>query len=126
MIVTLALAWLALYNSRVTGDPLKLPYMVYSEQYQKMPIWTWQAARTPARELTREMNAYAAWEVAVDLDAAAIVCCTRSGRTARAMARFRPPCPLLAYSPDPEFNPGGPTRGGSPPAGETRTARPTW
>jgi pyruvate kinase len=42
----------------------------------------------------------AAWEVAVDLDAAAIVCCTRSGRTARAMARFRPPCPLLAYSPD--------------------------
>jgi pyruvate kinase len=42
----------------------------------------------------------AAWEVAVDLGAAAIVCCTRSGRTARAMARFRPPCPLLAYSPD--------------------------
>ena len=42
----------------------------------------------------------AAWEVAVDLDAAAIVCCTRSGRTARAMARFRPPCPLLAFSPD--------------------------
>jgi pyruvate kinase len=43
----------------------------------------------------------AAWEVAVDLDAAAVVCCTRSGRTARAMARFRPPCPLLAFSPDP-------------------------
>jgi len=43
----------------------------------------------------------AAWEVAVDLASAAIVCCTRSGRTARAMARFRPPCPLLAFSPDP-------------------------
>jgi pyruvate kinase len=43
----------------------------------------------------------AAWQVANDLGSAAIVCCTRSGRTARAMARFRPPRPLLAFSPDP-------------------------
>jgi pyruvate kinase len=43
----------------------------------------------------------AAWQVAVDLGSAAIVCCTRSGRTARAIARFRPQCPLVAYSPDP-------------------------
>ena len=42
----------------------------------------------------------AAWQVAMDLGAAAIICCTRSGRTARAMARFRPPAPLYAFSPD--------------------------
>jgi pyruvate kinase len=42
----------------------------------------------------------AAWQVAMDLGAAAIICCTRSGRTARAMARFRPPTPLYAFSPD--------------------------
>jgi pyruvate kinase len=43
----------------------------------------------------------AAWQVAVDLGSSAIVCCTRTGRTARAIARFRPTCPLVAYSPDP-------------------------
>ena len=43
----------------------------------------------------------AAWQVAIDLGSAAIVCCTRSGRTARAIARFRPICPLVAFSPDP-------------------------
>lgn len=41
----------------------------------------------------------AAWDVAVELGAAAIVCCTRSGRTARAVARFRPPCPIVGFSP---------------------------
>src|SRR5262249_38912824 len=31
----------------------------------------------------------------------AILCCTRSGRTARAIARFRPECRLIGLSPDP-------------------------
>jgi pyruvate kinase len=43
---------------------------------------------------------HAAWAVAVELDAKAVVCCTRSGLTARAMARFRPPCPLAGCSYD--------------------------
>jgi pyruvate kinase len=43
---------------------------------------------------------HAAWQVAVEIGAAAILCCTRSGLTARAMARFRPPCPVLGFSPD--------------------------
>jgi pyruvate kinase len=42
---------------------------------------------------------HAAWQVATEVDAAGIIVCTRSGRTARAMARFRPPCPLLCFSP---------------------------
>jgi pyruvate kinase len=44
---------------------------------------------------------HAASEAAVDVDAAAIVCCTHSGRTAIAMARFRPDVPLIALSNDP-------------------------
>jgi pyruvate kinase len=44
---------------------------------------------------------YAAWQVAHDAGASAILCCTRSGRTARAIARFRPECRLVGLSPDP-------------------------
>jgi len=42
---------------------------------------------------------HAAWQAATDIDVAAILCCTRSGRTARAMARFRPLTRLLGLSP---------------------------
>lgn len=45
--------------------------------------------------------AHAASEAAMDLDAAAILCCTRSGRTARAMARYRPRAQLIGLSPEP-------------------------
>ncbi|MBA2386769.1 MAG: pyruvate kinase [Acidimicrobiia bacterium] len=44
---------------------------------------------------------HAAWQAARDIDAAAILCCTRSGRTAIAMARFRPEAKLVGLSPDP-------------------------
>jgi pyruvate kinase len=44
---------------------------------------------------------HAAWQAAADAGAAAILCCTRSGRTARAIARFRPACRLVGLSPDP-------------------------
>jgi pyruvate kinase len=43
---------------------------------------------------------HAAAMAADDVDAEAILCCTRSGRTARAMARFRPTARLLGLSPD--------------------------
>jgi pyruvate kinase len=43
---------------------------------------------------------HAAWQVAVELDADAVLCCTRSGQTVRAMARFRPPCPVVGFSPE--------------------------
>ncbi|QGG95339.1 pyruvate kinase [Actinomarinicola tropica] len=42
----------------------------------------------------------AAWRAAMDMDANAIICITRSGFTARAIARFRPEAKILAYSPD--------------------------
>ncbi len=44
---------------------------------------------------------HAAWQAAIDAGATAILCCTRSGRTARAMARFRPDARLIGLSPDP-------------------------
>lgn len=44
---------------------------------------------------------HAAWQAATDADVAAIICCTRSGRTVRAMARFRPTARLVGLSPDP-------------------------
>ena len=39
---------------------------------------------------------------AIDAGVEAILCCTRSGRTAQAMARFRPSTTLLGVSPRPE------------------------
>jgi len=44
----------------------------------------------------------AASEAAIDADVTAILCCTRSGRTARAMARFRPDARMVGLSPDPK------------------------
>lgn len=44
---------------------------------------------------------HAAWQAANELDVAAIICSTRSGRTAQAMARFRPMNRLLGMSPNP-------------------------
>jgi pyruvate kinase len=43
----------------------------------------------------------AAWQMAQDTGASAILCCTRSGRSARVIARFRPECRLVGLSPDP-------------------------
>jgi pyruvate kinase len=43
---------------------------------------------------------HAAWQAAADVGAEAILCCTRSGFTARAMARFRPTARLVGLSPD--------------------------
>ena len=44
---------------------------------------------------------HAASQAAIDANVSAILCCTRSGRTARAMARFRPAGRMIGLSPDP-------------------------
>jgi pyruvate kinase len=41
----------------------------------------------------------AAWRATLDADATAIIACTRSGATARAVTRFRPAVPVLAATP---------------------------
>jgi pyruvate kinase len=44
----------------------------------------------------------AAWRASLDEKAAAIIACTNSGATARAIARFRPAAPIVAATPYPE------------------------
>ncbi len=46
-----------------------------------------------------EAMSHAAWQAAVDAKVAAILCCTRSGITARALARFRPDTMMIAVTP---------------------------
>ena len=41
----------------------------------------------------------AAWRAAIDADAAAIIACTNSGATARAISRFRPRMPVVGATP---------------------------
>lgn len=43
----------------------------------------------------------ATWRAASEIGAKAIICISRSGFTVRAIARFRPEAPILAFSPDP-------------------------
>jgi pyruvate kinase len=43
----------------------------------------------------------ATWRAAAEINAKAIICISRSGFTVRAIARFRPEAPILAFSPDP-------------------------
>jgi pyruvate kinase len=59
-----------------------------------------RAAEVPESLAVTAAITHAAWQVAVELNAAAVLCCTRSGMTARAMARFRPPCPIIGFSPE--------------------------
>ena len=55
----------------------------------------------PARvRITAALSA-AAWRAAHDAQAAAIIACTTSGATARAISRFRPTVPILAITPSP-------------------------
>jgi pyruvate kinase len=54
----------------------------------------------PAAKITAAISS-AAWRAAAEIDAAAIIACTNSGATARAISRFRPTAPILAATPSP-------------------------
>jgi pyruvate kinase len=55
--------------------------------------------RAPSTKAVTVAMAHAALRAASALDLAAIVCCTRAGSTARAMAALRPGCRLIGASP---------------------------
>ena len=57
--------------------------------------------RAPSAKAVTTAMAHAAMRAAAELDVAAIVCCTRAGTTARAMAARRPECRLIGASPSP-------------------------
>jgi pyruvate kinase len=56
-----------------------------------------RGAPAPIR-ITTALSA-AAWRAARDVEASAIIACTNSGATARAISRFRPTMPILAATP---------------------------
>ncbi len=45
LLALLAVGGLALYNWRVTGNPLRLPYQVHETEYDPVPPFIWQAPR---------------------------------------------------------------------------------
>ena len=57
-----------------------------------------QSAVPAATKITAAMTA-AAWQASIDVDPAAIIACTRSGWTAKAISRFRPKCQLVGVTP---------------------------
>jgi pyruvate kinase len=57
------------------------------------------AGDQPLRRITAAVTG-AAWRAALEEDAAAIIACTQSGATARAISRFRPSMPIIAVTPN--------------------------
>jgi len=61
-----------------------------------------EALASELLSVTESAISRAACQIADDLDAAAIVAGTSSGTTARLVARFRPACPVIGLTPNPE------------------------
>jgi pyruvate kinase len=57
-------------------------------------------ATRPYLEEIPDAVAHAACVTAQEIDATALICCTRSGLTARLVSRYRPGCPVVAVSPE--------------------------
>ena len=53
-----------------------------------------------AAKITSAVTA-AAWQASIDVEPAAIIACTRSGWTAKAISRFRPSCQVIGVTPSP-------------------------
>jgi pyruvate kinase len=70
----------------------------YAEWGAGLGIQDLVASSTQAQRVTAAITG-AAWRAAMDENAVAIVACTRSGLTARAISRFRPPMPIVAITP---------------------------
>ncbi|MDP9419178.1 MAG: pyruvate kinase [Actinomycetota bacterium] len=60
---------------------------------------TVEAHRAPAPVRITAAISAAAWRAATDADVVAIIACTNSGDTARAISRFRPTMPVVAATP---------------------------
>lgn len=70
----------------------------YAEWGDGLGVQRLAASSTRATRVTAAVTG-AAWRAAMDEKAVAIVACTRSGMTARAISRFRPPMPIVAITP---------------------------
>ena len=70
----------------------------YAEWGAGLGVQRIAASSSQATRVTAAVTG-AAWRAAMDEKAVAIVACTRSGMTARAISRFRPPMPIVAITP---------------------------
>ena len=70
----------------------------YAEWGASLGVQHIEATGTRAQRITAAITG-AAWRAAMEEHAVAIVACTRSGMTARAISRFRPPMPIVAITP---------------------------
>jgi pyruvate kinase len=57
------------------------------------------AGEVPAAAKITSAITAAAWQASIDIEPAAIIACTRTGWTAKAISRFRPSCLLLGVTP---------------------------
>jgi hypothetical protein len=64
LLLGLTAAWMAYYNWRVAGDPLKLPYQEYQAQYDPTPYFLWQSEKPLPKYRHPEMKE---WQEEVDL-----------------------------------------------------------
>ncbi|MFN2506698.1 MAG: pyruvate kinase [Acidimicrobiales bacterium] len=72
-------------------------YQSWGHNLGRQQITETRGAPAPVR-ITAAISA-AAWRAASDAEVTAIIACTNSGATARAISRFRPEMPLLAATP---------------------------
>ncbi len=75
-------------------------YFDYERWGSELGVQEASGKNSPAFRVTAAITG-SAWRAAMEERAAAIVACTRSGATARAISRFRPPMPILAITPNP-------------------------
>ena len=62
-VLCVAAAWLGFYNSRVTGNPLRMPYQIHVVQYMAAPIFIWQSAPPlPAYRHADMRDFHTGWE----------------------------------------------------------------
>lgn len=70
----------------------------YAEWGAGLGVQQLSSSSTQATRITAAITG-SAWRAAMEEKAVAIVACTRSGLTARAISRFRPPMPIVAITP---------------------------
>lgn len=61
-ILAVFLGWLAFYQWRVTGNPFRMPYQVWREQYSDAPYWLWQRMPEPRQFDHERLQAWATYE----------------------------------------------------------------
>jgi pyruvate kinase len=84
-------------SSIATRAEKEFDYYQWGSNLGAQQVAETQGAPAPIR-ITAALSA-AAWRAATDAQAAAIIACTNTGATARAISRFRPTMPILAATP---------------------------